>query len=51
MNILEFIFGILVLIVVFFIGVGAVCMKWNTQQLEEENTKLKEDLRNARKKK
>lgn len=51
MNILEFIFGILVLIVVFFIGVGAVCMKWNTQQLEEENTKLKEDLRNAREKK
>ena len=48
MGVLDFIFGVLVLIVLFFIGVGAVCMKWDTRKLEEENTKLKEDLRKAR---
>lgn len=45
MGVLDFIFGVLVLIVLFFIGVGAVCMKWDTRKLEEENAKLKEDLK------
>lgn len=45
MGVLDFIFRVLVLIVLFIIGVGAVCMKWDTRKLEEENTKLKEDLK------
>lgn len=49
MTILEFIFGVLVLAVILFIGVGAVCMKWDTRKLEEENQKLREDLQKARK--
>ncbi len=48
MGILDFIFRILVLIVFLFIGVGAICMKWDTRKLEEENAKLKEDLKKAR---
>lgn len=49
MNWLEFIFAILVLIVILFLGIGAICMKWDTTKLEEENKKLKEDLEKARK--
>lgn len=51
MNILEFIFGILVLIVVFIIGIGIICTKWNTQKLEDENNKLKEELQAMRERK
>ena len=51
MGVLDFIFRVLVLIVLFIIGVGAICMKWDTRKLEEENTKLKEDLKKAREKK
>lgn len=51
MGVLDFIFGVLVLAVVFIIGIGAVGMKWDTRKLEEENAKLKEDLKKAREKK
>lgn len=51
MGVLDFIFGILVLAVIFIIGVGAVCMKWDTKKLEEENIKLKEELKKSREKK
>lgn len=51
MGVLDFIFGILVLAVVFFIGVGAVCMHYDTKKLEEENKKLREDLKKARERK
>ena len=48
MGVLDFIYGILVLAVIFFIGVGAICMKWDTRKLEEENEKLRESLKKAR---
>lgn len=51
MGVLDFIFGVLVLAVVFFVGVGAVCMHYDTRKLEAENEKLKEDLHKARKRK
>ena len=50
MNWLEFIYAVLVLIVIFFLGIGAIGMKLDTRKLEEENKKLKEDLEKARKK-
>jgi len=48
MGVLDFIFGILVLAVILFIGVGAICMKWDTRKLEEENQQLRENLKKAR---
>lgn len=51
MSILDFIFKILCLAVAFFIGVGAVCMIWDTKKLEDENEKLREDLKKARERK
>jgi len=51
MNILEFIFGILILFVVFVIGVGAIAFKYDTRKLEKENEELKADLQKARERK
>ena len=51
MGVLDFIFGILVLAVILFVSVGAICMKWDTRKLEEENQKLREDLKKARERK
>lgn len=51
MGILDFIFGVLVLAVVFLVAFGYIAMKYDTRKLEEENTKLKEDLKKARERK
>ena len=51
MNILEFIFGIIVVIAVVFTIVGAVAIKYDTRKLEIENSKLQLDLRKARERK
>ena len=51
MGALDFIFKILCLGVALFIGVGAVCMIWDTKKLEEENEKLRKDLKKARQQK
>lgn len=51
MGALDFIFGILVLVVILFIGIGAVCMKYDTEELKNENQKLKEELQKTREKK
>jgi len=51
MNILEFIFGILILFVVFVIDVGAIAFKYDTRKLEKENEELKADLQKARERK
>lgn len=48
MTILEFIFGVIVVIAVLFIAIAIWCIKYNYIELEEENKKLKEDLRKAR---
>ena len=46
MNFLEFIFGIIVLIVAFITIIGITGMRYDTKKLEEENDKLREKLRN-----
>jgi hypothetical protein len=51
MGILEFIFGIIVVTAVVFTVVGAVAMIYDTKKLEEENEKLKADLKKARERK
>lgn len=50
MGLLDFIFGLLLLVVVFFIGIGAIAMKWNTENLEQENEELKKKMEDLRKK-
>ncbi len=45
MGVLEFIFGIIVVTAVVFTVVGAVAMIYDTKKLEEENEKLREDLK------
>lgn len=51
MTILEFIFGILVLAVIFFIAVGYICMRFDTKKLEQENKELRNNLKKARERK
>lgn len=51
MGILEFIFGIIVVTAVVFTVVGTVAMIYDTKKLEEENEKLKADLKKARERK
>lgn len=51
MGVLDFIFGILVLAVVFILVFGTVCMHYDTKKLELENERLKEDLKKSREKK
>ena len=47
MGVLEFIFGIIVVTAVVFTVVGAVAMIYDTKKLEEENEKLREDLKKS----
>ena len=51
MNVLEFIFAVLVLFVLFISFVGGLGMKYDSKRLNEENEKLREELRKARLKK
>lgn len=51
MSILEFIFGIIVLIVLIFIVTGVTCTKYDVERIEKENIRLREDLKKARGKK
>lgn len=51
MGVLEFIFDILVLAVAFIVALGSICMHYDTKKLEEENEKLKNDLKKARERK
>lgn len=51
MGILDFIFSILALAVMLFLGTGAICMKYNTEKIQKENTELKKQLNKARLKK
>lgn len=50
MGILDFIFGVLVLIVIAFIGIGAIGMKYDSRNLKKENEELKEKLKKRGKK-
>lgn len=50
MTVLEFIFGVIIVIAVLFIAIAIWGIKYNYIELEEENKKLKEDLRKARSK-
>lgn len=51
MGVLDFIFGIIALLVGAFVVIGTVCMRYDTKELEKENKKLKEDLQKARERK
>lgn len=51
MGVLDFIFGILVLVVIFIIAICIVYMHYDTKKLEEENEKLKNDLKKLRERK
>ena len=51
MGVLDFIFGILVLAVVFIIVLGGICMHYDTKKLEQENEELRENLQKARERK
>lgn len=48
MNILEFIFAVLVLIFLFLLIVGGIGVYFDVVKLEKENEKLKNDLKKAR---
>lgn len=48
MGILEFIFGIIVVVAILFLAIAIWGIKYNYLELEEENKKLREDLRKAR---
>ena len=50
MGFFDFIFGVLVLAVLFILGIGAIAMHYDTKHLQEENEELKKDLEKARKK-
>lgn len=51
MGVLDFIFGILVLAVVFIIALGGICMHYDTKKLEQENEELRNNLKKARERK
>lgn len=51
MDILSFIFGILTLGVILFIAIAYIGIKFHVNDIEEENTKLKQELKKARLKK
>lgn len=44
MSILEFIFGIIVTVLIALTIIGAICTKYDTEKLENENEKLKQEL-------
>ena len=48
MGALEFIFGLIVLFVLFVFGIGALSMKYDTKRLTEENEKLREENKKLR---
>lgn len=48
MGVLDFIFGIIALLLSAFVIIGTVCTIWDDKDLKEENKKLKEDLVKAR---
>ena len=51
MGALDFIFGLIVLFVIFICFIGYISIKYDTKRLTEENEKLKEDLKKLRAKK
>lgn len=51
MGVLDFIFGIIALLVGAFVVIGTVCMRYDTKELEKENEKLKDDLYKERERK
>lgn len=51
MGVLDFIFGVIVVVAVVFIMTGIIVMKYDTKKLKEENQKLFEDLAKERKRK
>ncbi len=51
MNVLEFIFGIIVVLISAFVVIGTVCTIYDYKRVEKENNKLKEDLQKARQRK
>jgi len=51
MGALDFIFGLIVLFVIFVMFIGYIAIKYDTKRLNEENEKLKEDLKKLRAKK
>lgn len=48
MTVGEIILGLVIVILAFVLGLVAIVTKWDTEQLEKENAKLKEDLKKAR---
>lgn len=48
MGVFEFILGILTLIVIFILGLGVICYRYDYKAMEKENEKLREDLKKAR---
>lgn len=48
MGVLDFIFGVLVLAVIFITIIGGLGMKYDSTRLKEENEKLKEELEKAK---
>lgn len=51
MGVLDFIFGIIALLVGAFVVIGITCIIYDNKKTEEENKKLKEDLQKARERK
>lgn len=51
MGVLDFIFGVLVLGVIFIIALGGICMHYDTKKLEQENEELRNNLKKARERK
>lgn len=50
MGILDFIYGLLVLIVILFLGTGVIAMVWDSKKpKEQENEELKEKMKRLRK--
>lgn len=51
MGILDFVFGLIVVVAILFIAICIVCMRYNYQELEKENKILKEKLEKIKKRK
>lgn len=49
MGILDFIFGIIVLITISFLIIGGIATIWDTKELEQENEELKVKMEKLRK--
>lgn len=48
MTVLEFILGVIIVVLAFLLILGLIGFKYNTEELEEENERLKMELRKAR---